>query len=64
LPHRVDRHARGNAAEALLVFAWLSDLLELSDCTEVLIREADLSTAFAQLVEKVLRKLGVTHESA
>jgi hypothetical protein len=64
LPHRVDRHARGDAAEALLVFAWLSDLLELSDCTDALSREADLSTAFANLIEKVLRKLGVTHEGA
>lgn len=43
LPHRVDRHARGNAAEALLVFAWLSDLLEFSDCTDALNRENDPS---------------------
>ncbi len=64
LPHRVDRHDRGNAAEALLVFAWLSDLLELKDCTNVLSREADVSTAFADLIEKVLSKLGVTNESA
>jgi hypothetical protein len=64
LPHRVDRHARGNAAEALLVFAWLNDLLELSDCTDALSREADPSKAFAGLIEKVLRRLGVTHEGA
>ncbi len=64
LPHRVDRHDQGNAAEALLVFAWLSDLLELKDCTDVLSREADVSTAFAALIEKVLNKLGVTNESA
>lgn len=64
LPHRVDRHARGNAAEALLVFAWLSDLLELSDCTEALSREDDTSTAFANLIENVLKKLGVPHEGS
>jgi hypothetical protein len=62
LPHRVDRHARGNAAEALLVFGWLSDLLELSDFTDTLSREADPSTAFANLIENILRKLGATHE--
>ncbi len=62
LPHRVDRHAKGNAAEALLVYAWLSDLIELDDCTEVLSREADATKAFADLIEKALSKLGVVHE--
>ena len=36
LPHRVNRHVRGNAAEALLVFAWLGDLLDLNDCVQML----------------------------
>jgi hypothetical protein len=62
LPHRVDRHARGNAAEALLVFAWLSDLLDMRDCTDALSREDDPSTAFANLIKIVLRKLGVANE--
>jgi len=62
LPHRVDRHTRGNAAEALLVFAWLSDLIDLRDCTDVLSREDDLIEAFANLIKDVLGKLGVTHE--
>ncbi len=62
LPHRVDRHDRGNAAEALLVFAWLSDLLELDYCTDVLSREADPIQAFAGLLAKVLSKLGVADE--
>jgi len=62
LPHRVDRHARGNAAEALLVFAWLENLLELEDCTKVLSREDDVAEAFARLIGDVLRKLGVADE--
>jgi len=62
LPHRVDRHTRGNAAEALLVFAWLSDLLELHDCTDALSKEDDPTTAFANLIRNVLDKLGVTDE--
>lgn len=62
LPHRVDRHARGNAAEALLVYAWLGELLELHDCTDALSREDDPSEAFAGLIRDVLRKLGATHE--
>jgi len=63
LPHRVDRHARGNAAEALLVFAWLGDLLEFDDCARVLSREGDTVEAFANLLRDVLRKLDVTDES-
>jgi len=61
LPHRVDRHTRGNAAEALLVFAWLQDLQELDDCVKALSREDDLSEAFALLLREVLEKLGVSH---
>jgi hypothetical protein len=61
LPHRVDRQTRGDAAEALLVFAWLDDLLDLNDCTDVLSKEEDASKAFASLLQTVLKKLGVTH---
>jgi len=63
LPHRVDRHARGNAAEALLVFAWLGDLLDIKDCTDALSREDEPSEAFAGLIRDVLRKLGAPHEN-
>jgi hypothetical protein len=62
LPHRVDRHTRGNAAEALLVFAWLSDLLDLNECTDALSKGDNQSEAFAGLIRDVLRKLGATHE--
>jgi len=62
LPHRVDRHTRGNAVEALLVYAWLDNLLELNDCTEVLSKEEDAAEAFANLLRDVLRKLRVTNE--
>jgi len=63
LPHRVDRHSRGNAAEALLVFAWLGDLLQFEDCTKVLSKEDDTAEAFASLLRDVMRKLGVTDEN-
>jgi len=62
LPHRVDRHTRGNAAEALLVFAWLDELLNLNDCTKVLSKEEDASKAFATLLRTVLKKLDLLNE--
>jgi len=62
LPHRVDRHIRGNAAEALLVFAWLQDIHEFEDCTKTLSKEDDLIQAFTILLRDALKKLGVEHE--
>jgi len=62
LPHRVDKHVRGNAAEALLIFAWLQDIHEFQDCIKILNKEDDLARAFAVLLHDVLEKLGVEHE--
>jgi len=62
LPRRVDRHTRGNAAEALLVFAWLQDIHEFDDCIKTLSQEDNLTEAFAVLLREVLEKLGVEHE--
>jgi len=62
LPHRVDRHVRGNAAEALLVFAWLQDILEMEDCIKVLSEEEDPEHAFGILLQRVLNGLDVYYE--
>jgi len=62
LPHRVDKHARGDAAEALLVFAWLQDIQEFEDCIKVIGKEQDLTKAFAVLLRDALERLGVEHE--
>ncbi len=62
LPHRVDKHERGDAAEALLVFAWLSGIQELDDCTKALGTEGDTSQAFSTLLKDALGKLDDTHD--
>jgi len=61
LPRRVDRHTRGNAAEALLVFAWLQDIHDLNDCITALRTEDDETQAFAALLHDVLEKIGAVH---
>ena len=61
LPHRVDRHTRGNAAEALLVFAWLQGILEMDECIKAL-SQKDPAEALTLLLRKILDKLGVFHE--
>ena len=62
LPHRVDRHTRANAAEALLVFAWLQNKQELNHSVTVLSGKENLTEAFAVLLREILEKLGVPHE--
>lgn len=62
LPRRVDRHERGNAAEALLVFAWLDELLDLNDCVRMLSEEKEPAEAFANLLREVLKKLDATYK--
>ncbi len=61
LPHRVDKHARGNAAEALLVFAWLQGTLEMDECIKVL-SEKDPVEAFATLLRQIMKRLDLHHE--
>jgi CRISPR/Cas system CSM-associated protein Csm2 small subunit len=62
LPHRVDRHTRSNAAESLLVFAWLNGILELNDCVHILSRSEEPTEAFSNLLKEVLKKLDVSPE--
>jgi hypothetical protein len=62
LPHRVDRHMRGNAAEALLVFAWVQDKNELTHSIKVLSEKENSTEAFAVLLREILEKLGVSNE--
>jgi len=61
LPHRVDKHARGNAAEALLVFAWLQGTLEMDECIKVL-SQKDPVEGFATLLRQIMKRLDLHHE--
>lgn len=61
LPHRVDKHERANAAEALLVFAWLSGIQELDDCAKTLSTKTEITQAFGTLLKDALAKLDDGH---
>lgn len=61
LPRRIDRHTQGNAAEALIVYAWLQKTLSLEDCLKVLRENEDPSEAFAKLLQKIGKRLGGLH---
>jgi hypothetical protein len=57
LPHRIDRHVLGNAAEALIVFAWLSNKLTLEDSLKILSEKEDAVEAFTSLLNKISERL-------
>ena len=62
LPRRMDRHAQGNAAEALIVYAWLQEVMSFEDCLKILGGSDDPTDAFTQLLQEIGKRLGATHE--
>jgi len=58
LPRRIDRHTRGNAAEALIAYAWLKQTLELEDCVRFLREIEDPIEAFTELLLEISKRLG------
>ncbi|UCE15883.1 MAG: hypothetical protein JSV12_08505 [Candidatus Bathyarchaeota archaeon] len=62
LPRRIDRHAQGNAAEALIVYAWLQEIMSFEDCLKILGGDDDPTDAFTQLLQEIWKRLGGTHE--
>jgi hypothetical protein len=62
LPRRIDRHVLGNAAEALIVFAWLADTVTFEDSLKILGQKDDTVEAFAVLLREILERLGKRDE--
>lgn len=62
LPRRIDRHAQGNAAEALIVYAWLQEVMSFEDCLKILGGGEDPTDAFTQLLQEIGKRLGAAHE--
>lgn len=62
LPRRIDRHILGNAAEALIAFAWLADTVTLEDSSKILSEKDDAVEAFTILLREILERLGKRNE--
>ena len=57
LPSRIDKHTISDAAEAVVVYAWLHDLLSLEDSVQI-IAEADVpENGLTQLILKAKEKI-------
>jgi hypothetical protein len=59
LPRRLDRHTRGNVAEALIAYAWLKQILGLEDCVRFLKEIENPLEAFTELLIEINKRLGV-----
>ncbi|MEM1586713.1 MAG: ribonuclease III family protein [Candidatus Bathyarchaeia archaeon] len=56
LPHRVDRHGQADAAEALIVYGWLSGIISIKETIDILAREGDLADNVSGLLMVVLER--------
>jgi hypothetical protein len=52
LPSRIDKHVLSDSAEALLVYAWLRNLLTLEESVETIAENSDLEFGLTQLMLK------------
>lgn len=50
LPSRIDKHVLSDAAEALLVYAWLTKALTLEECVEVIEKSDFLKEGLVRLL--------------
>ena len=57
LPRRIDRHVLGNAAEALIAFAWLADTVTFEESVEILSEKQDSVEAFTVLLREIWERL-------
>jgi hypothetical protein len=57
LPSRTDRHKQADAAEALIVYAWLTGVVSLNEAIEILRKEENLEDAFSGLLQTIVERL-------
>jgi len=57
LPSRVDRHKIADAAEAFIVYCWLTGITTLNDCVNILEKVEDITEAFSSLLRFLKEKL-------
>ncbi|MFQ6095930.1 MAG: ribonuclease III family protein [Candidatus Bathyarchaeia archaeon] len=60
LPHRVDRHKQADAAEAIIVYAWIRGIVTIEECVAILEQETEPDEAFAILLKTILKKVKFT----
>lgn len=59
LPSRAGRHGQANAAEALLVYAWLRGSTTIRESVEMMIKQKNVVEAFSSLLSNSKKKLAL-----
>ena len=57
LPHRVDRHRQANAAEALIVYAWIMEALSLREILRIMSTSENIEDSLGMLLQEIVRKI-------
>lgn len=57
LSHRVDKHGQADAAEALIVYGWLSGIISIKETVDMLACEGDLSDNISMLLKVILERI-------
>jgi hypothetical protein len=57
LPSRMTRHMLADAAEALIVYAWLRDCITLEETVTLLEKNEDLAEGLRELLEKIIHRI-------
>lgn len=57
LPSRMSTHTLADAAEALLVYAWLSDRIGLEESVQIIMKEKDPSEGLVRLLKIVKERI-------
>jgi hypothetical protein len=56
IPSRVSSHMLADAAEALIVYAWLRDSITLGESVALLEKNEDLAEGLRELLEKIIHR--------
>jgi len=59
LPSRTDRHKQADAAEALIVYAWLMGVVSLDEAVQIIVKEENLEEAFSTLLRSIEERLKI-----
>ena len=57
LPRRTDRHSQADAAEALIVYAWIQNLMSIEEGVDLLGQHENSIEAFCSVLSTARRKL-------
>lgn len=57
LPSRTDRHKQADAAESLIVYAWLDGEISLEETLRIMEREVEAVEAFSLLLQRIYKSV-------